>query len=274
MTILRPLAPNAPLYRVRVERVPPSKRPKVSKAAIDRARANAPDPLFPPIDFPVFGLDRTWTRGRWLTAVSGAYGKPAQSVSLAHGDRPLPVRGHPLVEVTSASLSGHQLWCPAGVHAERELAWNGLFRLIDKTMPEFDEAEERRRFLENFIRYVDVRAARWATWTPTRWRVDGRAATARFARFAGGWTAYAFDRDRYAVTVIGVGLPPHGLRLRRLTSAAAYHFDLDHAIHYHEVLAESLEQALGAHAHDGPRRRPIHAAHRNIIAAEPQGAPG
>jgi hypothetical protein len=58
-----------------------------------------------------------------------------------------------------------------------------------------------------------------------QWGMAARVVTARFARYAGAWAAYALERDRFALLVIGAGLSPHGLQLRQLRSGAAYHFN-------------------------------------------------
>lgn len=273
MTILRPLPAreakareaNAPRYRVvTVKRLPVSESRKIARTERKRAPSDRPASIFPPLDFPIFGLDRTWKGPRWLNAVIGSYGEPAQSVWLAHGERLDPDRE---VLVMSHRLSEDQGWCPSGAHAERMLAWTGLVRIIDATLPVL-AGDDRRRFFDNFEQYVDARAGRWARWAPTRWRIENRVVTARFARFAGGWAAYAFERDRFALAVTGVGADPHGLGLRRLRSAAAYHFDLEEPFpSYPSVATRSFEQALGADADRDREPRRLHADHRKIITA-------
>jgi hypothetical protein len=233
-----------------------------------------PPPPWPPVDFPLFGLDEAWTGPRWLRYVWGAMGQPAPGVSLAHGDRVGRVRGHPSLVVTTWRPSGVPWADGPGVVLERELAWDGLYQLMNGVGPWLLDDDQRRRFRQNFVPYLATRSTRWASWAPAEWTINGKLTTARFARFAGGWAGWAFELDKFAVTVVASGASPHGVHLSRISSGAPYHFDLHAPISNRETLPAACEQALGRHSREYPPPRRLHSDVRKLIYNDYEMPPG
>lgn len=173
----------------------------------------------PPIDLPLFGLDSPPVRPHWL---ENPIGDPAIAVGLGHGDYRELARGHPWVLVTSWLPSGES-WSPTHGRPERELAWRGLSQLLNTVTPYLEAADDRRQFGRNFRPYLDARTNRHASWATARWRIDSTETQARFARFAGGWTGFAYARDTYAITIVAVGISPHDVGLSTIALPDEYH---------------------------------------------------
>jgi hypothetical protein len=104
----------------------------------------------PPIDFPLFGLDRAWSGPRWLDFVDGNPGEPVDWVWLGHGDRHGPMRGHPWTSVGNLRPAADRPVAAGRSAYERELAWSGLFALINQLSPEL-EPHDRGRFWRNSL---------------------------------------------------------------------------------------------------------------------------
>ena len=259
VTVLRPIDPDGPRHQVVVTRVPTTR----TEPDADPGRE---DPgSWPPIDFPVLGLDGSWEGPRWLESVDGVIGELAPRIWLAHGDRPGPVRGHPWILVATARPSGIPWADHPGMVLERELAWSGLYRLMHSVTPYLEDRDHRRRYARNFAPYLLTRASRCESWAPARWTIGTKTTTARFARLAGAWTGWAFELDKFAVTVVASGVSPHDIRLRRISSARPYHFDVRAPISYPQTLDTARDQALGPRAADDPRPHRLHSDIRKLI---------
>lgn len=216
-----------------------------------------------PVDFALYGLDENWDGPRWLESWWGA-APVASGVFLSHGERPLPARGHPWVRVGNWAPSGAG-WCSPGFGPpERQLAWHAFWHVLGVVAPAFEDEAVHRRFLRNYAPYVDQRADRWARWATTQWHIDSRNVPARFARFGGGWAGYAFEPGELAVSVSAKGVSPRDLGLRKLTSEAQYHFDLDQPID-DELARASKERALGKHVDDFAPSHHLHRDVRNLL---------
>jgi hypothetical protein len=152
---------------------------------------------------------------------------------------------------------------PDDLEPDRELAWAGLFHLMNWLCPDLDQAH-RRRFWDNALIYIGRRADRHASWTRADWSIDGNPIEARFARFAGGWTAYGASATGVGVVAIAAGVSPHQLRLQEVNSSTDYNFALTQPIITPDTLKDSVHQALGACARVLERRRP-HADQRRLL---------
>jgi hypothetical protein len=80
----------------------------------------------PPIDYPLYGLDAAWRGPRWLSDVQSGADAGICEVTLSHGDRRVPMRGHSYLDITSRSAASAQD-DKHGRDSVRELAWLGLF---------------------------------------------------------------------------------------------------------------------------------------------------
>jgi hypothetical protein len=222
-------------------------------------------PPWPPVDFPIYGLDGSWTGPRWLDYLGGSQnGQPTPDVWLAHSDRRWPTRGHPWVKIATFRPSGEPWAAPPVDPAEAQLARPALYSLVNLVWPDVG-VDDRALLRRVTVSYCEARISRCASWAPTRWTVDSGTVTARFARFAGGWAAYLCERDRIALAAVGVGASPHDLSLLRVTSGAPYHFAIDQPIDT-DTLRTSREQALGGQLLVEPIPRRPHGDHRKILS--------
>jgi hypothetical protein len=213
-----------------------------------RRDSGLPRGEWPPLDFPLYGLDDRWSGPRWLEHLEGAMRQPAVGVWLAHSDRRTPVRGHPWVLVGSFRPTSDE----HGLISE--MAWTGLRLLMNVLSPDVEE-RDRDRFWRNSMIYLKRRAARHESWTAAHWTVDGHGLTARFARFAGGWTGHGIDTAGVGVAVVATSISPHRLTLTRVRSGRSYKFALEHPVTHPDTLERSAEQALGSHAWERTSRR-------------------
>lgn len=217
--------------------------------------------MYPPITMPVYGLVNDGGP-RWLDGCAGTIGEPPTRVSLAYGSSPWPMRGRPWIRLTTV---GDQRDAAA-------LARLGLFTLMTVLAPT-DPARHRgegppsanhRRFWRNSITYLNGRAERAERWTPTTWTVSGEQRTARFARFAGGWTAFVNDLGAVGLVAVAKGFEVHALAVEEVTDGEPYHFDLAAPITWaggHGPLAVALGPV-----DDLPEPyHPIHADQRRLL---------
>jgi hypothetical protein len=217
------------------------------------------------IDFPLFGLHQGWSGPRWLDFIDSGPGKPADWVWLAHGERHGPARGHPWVLVGNfRGLTGHPLGDLGGAR-DAELAEKGLLLLMNWLAPEL-ESRDRRRFWRNSMIYLHRRAIRRTSWASAGWTVDRKAVSARFARFAGGWTGHAVAGG-IGIVVVATGVSPHAIELQRIGPEMDYHAALAEPIIYPDALKSSLSAALGPHAGQLRPRR-LNSDQRRILAAD------
>jgi hypothetical protein len=179
-------------------------------------------PPSPPVDFPVYGLDASWTGPRWLASYGYAIGDPVTWVSLGH----LARDGASVVFVQSFSLPRIDVWeGPSGQPPLQHVAFDAATVLINVTLP-VQSAARPDGLLRTLAGYADERSRECAQWPPVCWVVDGTAVAANVLRFAGGWAAVSCATAGAYLAAVGVGTAPDGLSLTLLSDASAYHFDL------------------------------------------------
>ena len=217
--------------------------------------------VHPPIDFPLYGLDQSWHGPRWLAFVQGEFGEPIYEVFLGHGDRPLPSRGHPWLQVVTRSACFYPT--TRSIDHTQELAWDSLLDLLNAVTPDLDDPLWTH-YKQNAMRYIDQRVDRYRRWARTTWSVDGTPIEARYARFAGAWSGFASTQSDVELRVVGCGLSPQHLGFQRLASGEQYHFDLAAPIPYPDSLERAAREALGEHQWDRPSRA-LHSDQRRLL---------
>lgn len=189
-----------------------------SDLELNRRTAAAPD-------FPVYGLPTSWGGRRAIDAIvewrdAGAQSFTTYGLWLGHYD--------------STTMSGARIGTfepkrlgQAKAVAEPDLAAAllGVSALVDLTLPGADNRPSPKPFpapVNELVRRAEAFAYRRHSWPTLRWHVDNTDLEARVLAFAGAWTGYTMTGE--ALVVVGVGLPPEGLRLAVVTDGAPYGF--------------------------------------------------
>lgn len=220
---------------------------------------------WPAIDFPAYGLDGSWKGPRWISHIDGSMGRPATGVTLAHGDRPWPGRGHSFVLVQTFRRGLHP---PDVERTSRELAFAALFTLFNILLPDL-EGSDRQKYIRHGMRYVDFRSTKADTWTETEWLVDGAQVPARFTWFAGGWTGFTEATEDVVIAITAYGVRPQGVQLRRLESSEPYHFDMAAPLKHPDVFTSATKAALGEAVDLEPPYRSLHSDMRRVLDNPP-----
>jgi hypothetical protein len=193
-----------------------------------------PDHLFPPVPFPVYGLDGSFTGARWL----GLFGDPPDGaptwMSLDHQS----ADGRSLIRVTAfarRATGNPQGWrVPTNAQAAQQgrspleyVASQGATELIDMTLPVLSLTRPPG-FLHALVDHAEAAARAYRDWPRVRWRVGGELVQVPVWRFAGGWTAFTDAAAGVYLSVVGAGpgSGPEDLGLVALRHGRAYHFDL------------------------------------------------
>ena len=181
---------------------------------------------FPPLDFPLYGLDSTWGGPRWLDFFEGRAGRPSWGAWLGHG--------------RSADRNPGEEWAFVGSFSRQRFSELMLGR--EETF-EQGLASDAARVLIQRVGWESESEA-WASWPSLTWSVDGRPVNARVLYHNEAWAGFTTDTAVVGLVVHGSGLQPDGLTLVQVTDAAAYHFDPDQPLDYQEVIETSLATAL------------------------------
>lgn len=211
-----------------------------------RARFGRPH-LFPPVRFPVYGLDSPFTGRRWLELFGDPPDGSPTWMALDH----LSADGWSLIRVTTfarrATGSPRGWRVPTDAQAAEQgrsplesVASQGANELIDMTLPVLSLTRPPG-FLEALVRHAEAAASAYRDWPQVSWRVGGVPVRVPVWRFAGGWTAFTDAAAGVYLSVVGVG--PEDLGLVALRDGRAYHFDLDGPLSI--AMAEAAAEAAG-----------------------------
>jgi hypothetical protein len=207
--------------------------------------------LFPPVRFPVYGLDSPFTGARWLELFGDPPDGSPTWVSLDHQS----ADGRSLIRVTTfvrlATGNPRSYKVPTDAQAAEQgrsplenVACQGATALIDMTLPVLSLTRPPG-FLRALVDHALAGADAYGEWPVVGWRVDGVPVQVRVWRFAGGWTAFTDAAAGVYLSVVGVGpgRGPEGLSLAALRDGSAYHFDLDEPLSLE--MAEASAEAAG-----------------------------
>ena len=191
---------------------------------------------FPPVDFPVYGMDDTWTGPRWLDHLDGAAGEPLIGVRLAHGPQ-LDLAEHPGPWATVVTMPRRRWPAECDRDPVSEVAFHAWLSRGLGSSSDVDQALSS--------------AADHQDWATAGWLLDGVPVEARLVPdhpdAHGMWAGFSAAADVFIV-VVARGLQPADVRLTNVGSAAAYHADLTKPLGFPDSIESSRERALGTDA--------------------------
>jgi hypothetical protein len=203
----------------------------------------------PPADFPLYGLDASWTGARWLETFGEAVGDPVHWVSLGHQS----LDGESLIYVETFSRQRIDARRARSVEAALpQVASYATALLANVTLP-VQSLPRPDGFLRALIDQTQESSSQSEDWPPVRWHIDGGVVTARVWNFAGGWAAVSDALEAVYLAAVGVSNDPEGLSLAVLENGDAYHFDLGQPLHSSVMVASHTARIDGCPPPPQPR---------------------
>jgi hypothetical protein len=210
-----------------------------AKRGMARPAASAPT-------FPLYGLDATWAEQRaldWICEFTGPGTADPMTYGIWLGH--LTADGRAGVRVgTFDRRMVERVEIHHGRRPDRSLASarTGALALVDLTLPGMQgrtASEHTRQLAKALPKHALTQAERRTSWPRVTWHIDGTLVEAPVWRFAGGWTGFSDVLADQCLVLVGVGVPPGGLRLTRIADSRLYGVDLaaslDRAHHWDEV---------------------------------------
>ena len=201
--------------------------------------------MMPVIDFPLYGLNATWSQGRWLQMVEGQMGQPTWGVWLGHdstGDLDAAV---PWALVGTLPRARHaQIMTPGGGDSVREVAYAGMLVLVNVTLPPPPEGRRTEPDLPGLVSLASSAADNYAKWPRTSWEMDGRPVSARYFQRQDAWFGFTTDLPEVEVCVVASCLDKNHLGLSEVVDSAAYNFDAAAPIALDGTLRKSCAAAF------------------------------
>jgi hypothetical protein len=186
---------------------------------------------FPPFDFPLYGLDATWTGPRWLDFFEGKVGSPSWGAWLGHGHDPDRKEGDEWVIVGSFPVGRSiELQLQPGETFEHYLASVATLVLFN------DSVEGPAR--------LEAEPDRWSEWPSTSLAVDGRSVSAHVLERGSAWAAITTGLHEVGLVIHASGTAGQELSLVEVTDSGAYHFDSEVPLDYAAVLHTSRRAAF------------------------------
>jgi hypothetical protein len=210
---------------------------------VTHAREISPSP---PVTFPVYGLDGSWSGSRWLDAFGDRIGDDVRSVRLAH--QSTETGALILVESYSRPMTDTQA-ARSRQSPQQLVAFAASVVMVNLTLPALS-APRPPGMLRALVGNADARSREYAEWSTVSWRVDGSEAGARAWRFAGGWAAFSDSVDGVYLAAAGSADTdgPDGLAFAALQDGHGYNFDLDQPLHPRVIAASSAARDGGERA--------------------------
>lgn len=201
--------------------------------------------MHPPLDFPLYGVGRSWRGPRWLEFIEGAANEPSWAVWLGHGTARVPQPGDPWLLVATMPRERHtRLMNARGSNPSSAIAWAAMLQLTGRTTPLLN-GKQLHMYRTATARLVSEQADRSEAWAPVTWHVDGDSVTARIFQWAGAWAGFTTALAHVDVVVVAAGVEPPELELTRFDDTRDHHFDTRDPIAYPQVLDASVTAALG-----------------------------
>jgi hypothetical protein len=217
----------------------------------------------PPVTFPVYGLDASWSGSRWLDGFGDRIGEEVRWVRLAH--QSLETGALIMVETRSGPLTDSRATL-AREHPLQSVAFSASVMMVNVTLPT-QLAPRPRGLLHALVNDADASSREYAQWSPVSWWLDSAGARARARRFAGGWAAYSGAADGVYLAAAGLGIDPDGLALTALRDGCAYNFDLDQPLRPGIITASRAARAGGERL--PPLRPDWHADQLRLMPSQP-----
>ena len=187
--------------------------------------------LFPPFDFPLYGLDANWSCPRWLDFFEGQSGHPSWGAWLGHGHDADRKPGGEWVIVGSFSVRRCiEAQLQPGETLERYLASVATRVLFN------DSVEGPAR--------LDAEPPRWSSWPSKSFSADGRPVSAQLLERGDAWAAFSTGLREVGLVIHASGIAPEELALTEVTDSSCYHFDLNEPLAYADVLKASRTAAF------------------------------
>ncbi|MEN3361644.1 MAG: hypothetical protein V7637_5626 [Mycobacteriales bacterium] len=171
-------------------------------------------------DFTLYGLDEPWAGPGWVAGMGGP--GPLATLSLGHL---LADRRYGVTVKTAARDRYDRGWAAEYRDPVEAVAAEAVVELIAATWPD-PEIMRQVDWLEDVYSHGSRRAREHRSWERVSWSVDGVAVDAVCWHFAGAWTGFTIALPDVYIVVTAVGVDPAAIRLRRLTDAALYGFEL------------------------------------------------
>ena len=176
----------------------------------DRSRFG-PGYLMPPVSFPVYGLDGSFTGARWL----GLFGDPPDGAPTWMTLNHQSADGRSLINVTTfvrRAAGNPRSWSvPTDAQAAEQgrspledVARQGAVALTSLTLPALSLTRPPG-FLKALVDQAEAATSAYRNWPQASWRVDGEPVQVPVWRFAGGWTAFTDVAAGVYLSVAGVG---------------------------------------------------------------------
>ncbi len=187
--------------------------------------------LFPPFDFPLYGLDVHWTGPRWLDFFEGQSGKPSWGAWLGHGHDADRRPGSEWVIVGSFSARrSTEVQLQPGETFEHYLASVATHVLFN------DSVEGPAR--------LEAEPARWTAWPSTSLSADGQRLSAQFQERGDAWAAFTTGLREVGLVIHASGIAAEELALAEVTNSSPYHFNSDEPLAYADILNASRKAAF------------------------------
>ncbi|WP_216213924.1 hypothetical protein [Amycolatopsis aidingensis] len=185
--------------------------------------STAVEPVSPPPDFPVYGLDQAWQGPRWLDFFEAKQGAPAWALWLGHRAED----GSGGVRIGTLPRSRYDAtFTPRGGDNLAPVAFSAAFGLVNLTLP--DAAVQRPDgLIPALVEHAEQQAKRHAEWRRVTWDVEGTPVRAAVWRFAGAWAGFTDALGGTYLVAVGIEVQPEGLRLSRFPGSKEHGIDLD-----------------------------------------------
>jgi len=210
----------------------------------------------PPLTFPVFGLVEGPGGPRWLDAVVGRLGHPADGVWLGYGSVPRDTQ-RPWVHVGTFSRVGVPR---PEVDRTEAAASRAVLSVVNATMPDPENKPDDcgHRLLDAARARVDGHPG----WRGVSWNVDDRPVAVSMVEWAGAWAAFTTALSDVDIVAFGFGVEPDGLVLAEVQDGSRYHFDIGRPITFPDTV-DQARAAAGVRSDSGSAVRwwPPHADH-------------
>ena len=189
---------------------------------------------YPPVDFPVYGMDETWAGPRWLDNLEGAGGEPLIGVWLAHGPQ-LDLVEHPGPWARVVTVPCRRWPAESGRDPVSEVAFHAWASRGAGANSDVDQA------LSN--------AADHREWATAEWLLDGVAVEASLVpdhpAADGTWAGFTAATDASTSTKsFGVYSPPTSA-LRAWAAPRPTTQTLRNRSGFQNSMVTSRERALG-----------------------------
>ena len=187
--------------------------------------------MYPPFDFPLYGLDGAWTGPRWLDFFEGEVGKPSWGAWLGHGHTADRKPDSPWVIMGSFSVRRSvETQLQPSESFEHYLASIATLVLFNDSV----EAPAR----------LETEPERWSAWQSASFSADGQPISAQVLNRGDAWAGFTTGLHEVGLVIHANRIAAEELALAEVTSSSSYHFNSDEPLVYADVLHASRTAAF------------------------------